>query len=219
MEKTIKQTTIDLLIIAIGGVIFAFSISMFLNPYGVVPGGVTGTAMLLCELFPVLPLGMTVLGINLPLFLISFRLLGLRFVLYTGFGMLVSSVSIDFIALFPPINTEPHSYLVSAQMIDGILYGLNIERLVFIISDFASDIALNIVDRPGCGATFINGKGAFSGDERHIILCAIKRQEIVELKNIVRETDPNAFMIITDANEILGKGFLALEKINTKHRK
>jgi len=285
MKKTILQTIFDLLVIALGGAVFALSVSLLLDPYGIVPGGVTGIAMLLCEIFPKLPLGMTVLAINIPLFLISWRILGHRFLLYTGFGTLVSSVLIDVFTYLPPVETEPllagvfggllmgaglglvftkgattggsdiiarllkipfpHIQIgklmlafdgcvavaagfvfgsvnhmlyavialyISAQALDGILYGLNIERLAFIISDRIPEIAGNISGRLGRGATLLRGEGAYSGSERRIILCAIKRQQISDLKKLVKESDPGAFVILTEANEVLGEGFMDYEK-------
>jgi len=285
MKKTILHTIFDLLVIALGGAVFALSVSLLLDPYGIVPGGVTGIAMLLCEIFPKLPLGMTVLAINIPLFLISWRILGHRFLLYTGFGTLVSSVLIDVFTYLPPVETEPllagvfggllmgaglglvftkgattggsdiiarllkipfpHIQIgklmlafdgcvavaagfvfgsvnhmlyavialyISAQALDGILYGLNIERLAFIISDRIPEIAGNISGRLGRGATLLRGEGAYSGSERRIILCAIKRQQISDLKKLVKESDPGAFVILTEANEVLGEGFMDYEK-------
>ncbi|MDR0325975.1 MAG: YitT family protein [Oscillospiraceae bacterium] len=285
MRKTFFHIMLDLLVISLGSTVFALSVALLLDPYGIVPGGVTGIAMLLCELFPVLPLGLTVLVINIPLFLLSWRLLGHRFLLYTGFGTLVSSLLIDAFANVPPIKTEPllagvfggllmgaglglvftkgattggsdiiarllkfpfphiqigrlmlafDGFVVIAagfvfgsvnhmlyavitlyicmQAIDGILYGLNIERMAFIISDRIPDIVEKISERLGRGATLLHGEGAYSGAERRIILCAIKRQQIMDLKNLVKESDPKAFVILTEAHEVLGEGFGDYEK-------
>jgi uncharacterized membrane-anchored protein YitT (DUF2179 family) len=282
MKKSALKTIADLLVIALGSVVFALSVTLLLDPYGIVPGGVTGIAMLLCELFPVLPLGMTILVLNIPLFALGWRLLGHKFLFYTGFGTLVSSISIDSFALLPfTVETEPllagvfggllmgvglalvfmkgattggsdiiarllklpfpHVQLgrlmlafdgfvviaagfvfgsvnymlyavitlyICTQAMDGILYGLNIERMAFIISDRIDEICGKISDHLGRGATLLHGEGAYTGKERKIILCAVKRQQISDLKNLVRETDPAAFVILTEAHEVLGEGFM-----------
>ena len=55
--------------------------------------------------------------------------------------------------------------------------------------------------------TFLHGEGAWSGQEKDVILCAIKSRQIVELKKLVKELDEHAFMIVSDSREIFGKGF------------
>jgi uncharacterized membrane-anchored protein YitT (DUF2179 family) len=101
---------------------------------------------------------------------------------------------------------------ISAQALDGILYGLNVERMAFIISSRISDIAEKISEHLGRGATLLHGEGAYTGAERKIILCAVKRQQVTDLKNLVRETDPTAFVILTEANEVLGEGFMDYDR-------
>jgi uncharacterized membrane-anchored protein YitT (DUF2179 family) len=101
---------------------------------------------------------------------------------------------------------------ISVQALDGILYGLNVERLAFIISDRIPDIAEKISEHLGRGATLLRGEGAYTGTERKIALCAIKRQQIAELKKLVKESDPGAFVILTEANEVLGEGFADYDK-------
>ena len=281
MKNTIIKTTLDLFVIAIGSALFAAAVALLLEPYGIVPGGVTGISLLLCELFPMLPLGMTMLAINIPLFAVSWKLLGHQFLLYSGFGTLMSALLIDLFAnQLPAIDTEPLlagvfggllmgaglglvftkgattgggdiiarllkfpfpsmnigqlilvfdgcvaimagfvfgsinnmlyaiiTLYISSNAIDGILYGLNVERMAFIITDNIPQVVKSISERLGRGATLLHGEGSYTGKERKIILCAVKRQQIAALKNLVKETDPNAFLILTDANEVLGEGF------------
>ena len=57
------------------------------------------------------------------------------------------------------------------------------------------------------GATLLHGEGSYSGAEMNVILCAIKRRQIADLKKLVREIDPKSFLIIMDAHEVLGDGF------------
>jgi uncharacterized membrane-anchored protein YitT (DUF2179 family) len=57
------------------------------------------------------------------------------------------------------------------------------------------------------GVTYLHGKGAWSGEEKDIILCVIKQNQIVELKHLVRALDERAFVIVSDSREVFGKGF------------
>ena len=59
----------------------------------------------------------------------------------------------------------------------------------------------------GKGVTFLSGKGAYSGDEKQVICCAVRKNDYVKVKRYVKEVDESAFMIITSAKEVLGKGF------------
>ncbi len=57
------------------------------------------------------------------------------------------------------------------------------------------------------GVTFLHGRGAWSGEEKDVILCVIKPQQIVDLKRLVKKIDERAFLIVSDAREVFGKGF------------
>ena len=59
----------------------------------------------------------------------------------------------------------------------------------------------------GVGVTRFQAQGAYSGQERAVLLCAVRRREIVTVRHLVKATDPDAFFIIWDAAEVLGKGF------------
>lgn len=61
------------------------------------------------------------------------------------------------------------------------------------------------------GVTFLSGWGAYTGNEREIIYCVITRSEITQLKALVKELDPTAFMVIGQAHEALGEGFRPLK--------
>ena len=62
------------------------------------------------------------------------------------------------------------------------------------------------------GVTFLRGEGAFSGAEKHILMVAFKQKEIVQIKQLVHETDPRAFLIVVDARDVLGEGFGEYQK-------
>ncbi|MBQ2829594.1 MAG: YitT family protein [Oscillospiraceae bacterium] len=100
---------------------------------------------------------------------------------------------------------------VASLVMDAVVYGTHTANFAFIISQKSEAIANALVAR-GMGATVLRGAGAFTGCERGIILCAMRRREIMSVKRIVNETDKNAFLIVGDAREILGEGFEEYER-------
>jgi len=96
---------------------------------------------------------------------------------------------------------------ISTHVIDSILIGLDVAKIIYIISDKNEQIAKRIIEEIGRGATLLSGKGFFTGLERPVLFIAVKKYQIYSVKRIVRETDGNAFMIFTDATEVLGEGF------------
>lgn len=98
-------------------------------------------------------------------------------------------------------------YLVS-QVSDGILEGLKVSRLAYIISEHYEEIAGQILEELDRGATALNATGMYSGTEKKVLLCVVSRKEIVQLRDIVRRVDADAFMVVSDAKEVFGEGFM-----------
>lgn len=101
------------------------------------------------------------------------------------------------------------SIIVFTFAFDCVLYGGNSAKLVYIISpqDKAEIICGKILKDLDIGATYVDGKGAYTQNDKRIILCAIKNLFYPRLRDLVREVDPNAFMIVTSAKEIYGEGY------------
>lgn len=99
------------------------------------------------------------------------------------------------------------AYFVAYKTIDITITGLDESKSVWIISDKASLIGDAIMSRLGRGVTYINGEGAFSGDEKKVIFCVINRLEEAKLKEIVTENDENAFLAVADIAEVCGGRF------------
>ncbi len=97
-------------------------------------------------------------------------------------------------------------YLVS-KISDAILEGLKFAKLVYIISDDADKIAAEILVVIDRGVTGIRVKGMYSGNDKKMLFCAVGKKQVVELTDIVSRIDKNAFMIVTDAREVMGEGF------------
>ena len=96
---------------------------------------------------------------------------------------------------------------VSSKATDTLLEGLSFAKAVFIISDDSEKIAGAVMERMNRGATGLKGEGMFTRKEKNVLICAVSAKELVRLKEIVVEIDPRAFIMITDAREVLGRGF------------
>ncbi len=95
---------------------------------------------------------------------------------------------------------------VSSKVIDIIVYGSYEGKMLLIFTDKHEEIAKKITGS-GRGVTFLQGKGAYSGKDKQVICCAVRKNDYVRIKRYVKEVDSSAFMIITSAKEVLGKGF------------
>ena len=96
-------------------------------------------------------------------------------------------------------------YLLSKVM-DMILYGWDTSRVAYIITDRWEETVQGLLDMER-GVTLLQGKGAYTGAEKQVLLVAFRQREIVPIKRMLREIDPKAFFIVCDAHEILGEGF------------
>jgi uncharacterized membrane-anchored protein YitT (DUF2179 family) len=99
------------------------------------------------------------------------------------------------------------AYFVAYKTIDITITGLDESKSVWIISDNSKEIGEAIMHRLGRGVTYINGEGAYSGDHKKVIFCVINRLEEAKLKEIVTESDENAFLAVADIAEVRGGRF------------
>lgn len=101
------------------------------------------------------------------------------------------------------------------RVLDSILYGMDTGKVLLVISEKDDQIARRIMDRLNRGVTFLQGTGGWSGQERKILLCAVRAAQSYRVEEIVRGVDPEAFVIVLEANQIAGEGFrpITSEKI------
>ena len=102
--------------------------------------------------------------------------------------------------------------VVSAYVTDAVLYGLDTAKVAYIISNFDREISEAIVQRMDRGVTILRGAGAWSGEAKDVLMCAFKQKEIVSLKELIFDVDPNAFIIVCNAHEVTGNGFKTYQK-------
>ncbi|MCK9221470.1 MAG: YitT family protein [Limnochordia bacterium] len=96
---------------------------------------------------------------------------------------------------------------LSTKTIDLIQEGQGAGRAAYVVSNHPEEISRRILQELERGVTALQGRGMYTNSERQVLLVIVSRSEIVRLKRLVKEEDPSAFMIITDAREVLGEGF------------
>lgn len=282
-KKLLLEYFVNMLFWAAGSVIFAIAMNTFAAPNQIAPGGVSGIATLINYKLG-FPIGIAMIAINVPLFLLSWRFFGVKFVAKTGIVIVMMSVAID---LIPPIfnyqsdkllsalfagflmgfglsliflrnatsgGTDiaarllqikfPHLPIgrfmllvdilvvvasvfvygsiesglyativifVSSAILDKMLYGMGSAKTLLIITDFPDEVCSEISDKLNRGATVIPSHGAYTGDEKSIVLCAASKSETAKMNKLIKSIDRNAFTIVMEAGEVIGKGF---RKIN-----
>lgn len=93
------------------------------------------------------------------------------------------------------------------KIIDILFEGIYFTKLLFIISDKSEEISDIIEKRVKRGVTGIYGKGLYTNTEKMVLMCAIGRNDLSEIKTIIKKIDKQAFIIITNSREVLGTGF------------
>ena len=101
---------------------------------------------------------------------------------------------------------------VTSQVIDAVVYRFDYSKVALIISSEYEAIAREIGLRLDRGATFLHGEGSFSHTPTKVVLAAVKKQQVAELKELVTAIDPNAFIIVQEAHQVLGDGFSKYSK-------
>jgi uncharacterized membrane-anchored protein YitT (DUF2179 family) len=100
---------------------------------------------------------------------------------------------------------------VSGLVADSALEGAGTVRTALIVTTESVQVARRIMQEMERGVTILRGTGAYTDAERPVLYCVVSRSEVQQLKTIIREQDPNAFMVIGQAHEALGEGFQAIK--------
>ena len=99
------------------------------------------------------------------------------------------------------------SIFAYSASIDAVLGGSEKAKMALIISSKHSDIATEVSDKLERGITYLHGGGWYTKESKEVLMCVVKRNEEYKLKQLVESIDRDAFMILTDATEVLGMGF------------
>ena len=97
---------------------------------------------------------------------------------------------------------------ITSKVSDALMEGMKYSKAAFITTDYYKEIADAIMTQLDRGLTGLDATGMYSGDKKTVLYCVVSKKEIVELKDIVAKIDPKAFVIVTDAREVFGEGFL-----------
>ena len=285
-KHTPSRLVRDYIWITLGAVIYSLSFDWFYVPNEIGFGGITALGMILNRLFPGLPIGTVVLVLNIPIFLLGWKLLGGHTLVSSLFAMAATSILVDLIAAaytFPPMDPMlasvfggltlgvalgmifskgattggtdlvarllkiPFAWLpvgkllllvdlsmllavaaafrslesgmyggialyISTVIMDNVLYGLDRSKVAYIVTSNPRPMAAEIDKQLERGTTFLHGEGSFTGQDKLVLMCAFKQRQIVPLKAIVHDLDPEAFLIVCDAHEVLGQGFRRYQK-------
>ncbi len=135
---------------------------------------------------------------------------------FPGFSISELLIFIDGIIVLAGIgifgmNTGLYSIVavfVMGKVSDALLDGLKFAKMAYIISDHPAVISEGIMNNLRRGVTGLEGKGMYSGNEKNVLMCVVSKKEIVKLIEIVKTADERTFVIVTDAKEVLGEGFI-----------
>lgn len=97
---------------------------------------------------------------------------------------------------------------VTTKVSDAVLEGFHNSKAAFIITKEYTLVAGRLMNELERGVTGLSAKGMYTGEDKCVLYCVVSRKEMVRLKDIVHEVDENAFVIVTDAREVLGEGFM-----------
>lgn len=278
-----KEAAKDGLFWLAGCSIYAFSTAMFIAPNHIAAGGATGLAIVLNYLMPQVQIGMWSLIINIPLFLLAWKVIGFRFIFRSGIVTVLLSVLLDVFALFTPAYTgnellatlfggvlngtglalvfvrgatsggtdilarvirkklqhismgklilfmdclviafsgvafkslEKVLYaiivvFIASRAIDSVLYGTGSGKMLMVVTDHAREISDAITSEMHRGVTLLPVRGGYTGDEKSMVIIAVRNNEVARANKIIHEMEPAPFIVISDAGEILGEGFRA----------
>ena len=269
----------------LGSALFALGFDLFLMPHGLNAGGISGLAMVLQHLMPVVSVGLIQIILNLPLFLLGGLKIGKKFFVGSLLGMAASSLFIDLFAVIPVPETEPLLALlygsllcgvgigavfacgtstggsdilvrllklrfrnvpvgqiclcidlavsvltglvfrditrtlytavavfITSKVMDAVIYRFDYSKVALIITGRYEAVATAVGEKLGRGTTYLYGEGAYTGRQTKVVLAAIKRQQLSELKELVTDIDPDAFIIVQEAHQVLGDGFTRYSK-------
>lgn len=172
-----------------GGVSLGLSLGIIFSK-GATTGGTDLIARLLKLPFAWLPMGKLLLVVDLSMLLavsVAFRSM--------------ESAMYGIIALY-----------ISTMVMDMVLYGMDQSKVAYIVTSNPRPLAAEIDKQLDRGTTFLHGEGSFTGQDRLVLMCAFKQRQIVPLKALVHEMDPEAFIIVCNAHEVLGQGFRRYQK-------
>lgn len=261
--------------IAVGALLAAVSIKIFLLPNQLIDGGIVGIALILARLFGENLVSYFLIILTLPFIFLAYKAIRKTFVIHMMAAVLLFAVFMIVLEKIPPFLGDPleiiviggailgtgagliirnggcidgteilailinrkqgftvgqvvlfinifvfaaygiifkdwhialrslMTYVVAFKMMDMVIVGLDELKSVMIISSRPRDLADVITKELGLGLTIMHGKGGFSGDAKEILFIIVERLDLADLKELVLEEDPNAFMAVENLHEVV----------------
>jgi uncharacterized membrane-anchored protein YitT (DUF2179 family) len=280
--RNVLRNIMDYVLIALGAVIVAANVPLFLEPNQVVSTGVTGLGMLAYYLWG-WPIGLVTFVLNIPLLLAGIKWGGgIKFIVRTIFAVVVMTAAIDLLGgVLPPITGDPliytlfgglldgvgiglvlrgrgttggtdvvaqllnrhrsipfgHIYIavnavillgaaavvgivpvlyalivnfVSGRVVDVVQEGIGYARAALIVTDQDQAIRQAIFEKLDRGVTLLEARGGYTEKPQAALYAVVSRAQVTRLKRLIAEVDPAAFVVISEAHEVLGEGFRAV---------
>lgn len=180
----LKPLTADPLLSAVfGGVLLGIGLGLILRGEATT-GGTDMLARMIHRSVPAISTGMFLMALDCAVVVVAAVAIGVTQALYAIICIYISS-----------------------KVIDAVMIGFSGNKACFIISNKNETILNRILTELERGVTLLSAKGGYTGEERPTLLCVVSRMEVTAVKNVVREEDENAFMIVVDAHEAIGDGF------------
>ena len=136
-------------------------------------------------------------------------ILNIRFSVKIGTtSLMFNALILSAAALIFSLDTALYTLLfiyVSAQMVNLVVMGLSKRKTVLIVSDEWWRISREILKKDRRGVTILEGKGAYSGDAQHVLYSVLAFQDLPLLKKMISDIDPNAFVVVMDTQEVMGR--------------
>lgn len=277
-----KTLLVDVIFDIIGSILYGAGMFNFAVASNFAPGGVSGVAIIVNKLTNgLIPIGLGSVIINIPIVIICFKALGLKFFFRSAKTILISAAIVDYVMpLFPLYQGDPilaaifggilagaglaciymrdsstggSDFVIMAirkknpqlslglislavdgvvilfgglvyrkidaalyglimtitysLIIDKIMYGNDSRKLLTIITANGQDISAKINQEIERGVTIINGKGAYTGADRNVLLCACSNREVYKIKRICHEVDEKSFVMVSSIDAAYGEGF------------
>lgn len=96
---------------------------------------------------------------------------------------------------------------VTSVLVDRVIYGLGEGKVLLVITSKKEEAAFRINAETDRGCTYLKAEGSYKNELRDVLMCACASRQVVTVKRIIKELDPDAFLIILNSNEVLGEGF------------
>ena len=152
--------------------------------------------------------GGTTGGIDIVVKLLRRKFLNLNFgtLLLALDALIIAAYAVTF-KIYESAMYAVIAIYVTSKVVDVVLYGFDTSSVFYIISDRHDEIADELVSGFHRGVTFLDGEGAYMHRKERVVLCVLKKTQIADARRMIRRIDPNAFVIVTDAKNVFGRGF------------